>query len=167
MQKVLIIGCPGSGKSTFARTLSPLVDLPLFYIDQLYWNANRTTVGREILQQRLQKILATDRWILDGNYAGTLAMRLEKADTVFLLDYPTELCLQGIRARRGLPRPDLPWVEVEEDPEFTDYVRAFRDEQLPKVQQLLAKFPDLTVIRFSDRAEADAYLETVKNAKNV
>ena len=167
MQKVLVIGSPGSGKSTFARALAPIVELPLFYIDRLYWNADRTTVGREILQQRLQKILATDRWILDGNYAGTLAMRLEKADTVFLLDYPTELCLQGICARRGHARPDLPWIEVEEDPEFTDYVRAFRDEQLPKVQQLLAKFPDLTVIRFSDRAEADAYLETVKNAKNV
>ena len=104
MKRVLVIGCPGSGKSTFARRLSEMTGFPLVYLDMLFHKADRTTCSKEEFDEQLIRVLERDEWILDGNYARTLGMRLERCDTVFWLDYPTEVCLAGVRSRRGKPR---------------------------------------------------------------
>ena len=122
MKKVMVIGCPGSGKSHFSRILHKKTKLPLYHLDMMYWRADRTTVGRDEFRARLQKVLAEDAWIIDGNYASTMELRLAACDTVILLDYPTEICLDGIRERRGKPRDDMPWVETDEDEELVDLV---------------------------------------------
>lgn len=101
MKRVLVLGSPGSGKSTFSRKLSKKTGLPNCYLDQLFWNADKTTVSREIFEKRLDKELTKATWIMDGNYSFTLKKRLEYCDTIFLLDYPTEVCLDGVRNRIG------------------------------------------------------------------
>ena len=111
MERILIIGCPGAGKSTFARRLRNLTGLPLYYLDRIFHRADRTTVTQEEFDAALQQILKTDRWIIDGNYLRTLEMRLKECDTVFFLDYPQELCLEGAASRVGTVREDMPWVE--------------------------------------------------------
>ena len=126
MKRVIIIGCPGSGKSTFARELHACTNLPLYYLDMLYWNADRTTVPKAEFRRRLGEVLEKDSWIIDGNYGSTMEMRMAVCDTVFFLDYPTEVCLAGIEARRGKVRPDMPWVENEEDAEFLEFIRQFQ-----------------------------------------
>ena len=161
MQKVMIIGCPGSGKSTFARALQVATGLPLDYLDMLYWNPDKTTVSTEVFRGRLCEILDTDAWILDGNYGATIEMRLEKCDTVFFLDYPTRVCLDGIRTRFGKPRADMPWVETEEDVEFLDFIKAFEAESRPKILTLLKQYPEKQVITFRSREEAEDYLQTI------
>ena len=161
MKKIIIIGCPGSGKSTFARALQAATGLPLYYLDMLYWNADKTTVSKEVFRGRLREILDTDAWILDGNYGATIEMRLEKCDTVFFLDYPTEVCLDGIRTRFGKPRADMPWVETEEDVEFLDFIKAFEAESRPKILTLLKQHPEKQVITFRSREEAEDYLQTI------
>ena len=115
MKKVMVIGCPGSGKSTFCRALRDKTGLPLYYLDMLYWNADKTTVSRDVFCTRLAKILKTDAFIIDGNYASTMEMRLRACDTVFYLDYPLDVCLGGIQSRLGAPREDMPWIETEPD----------------------------------------------------
>ena len=158
----MVIGCPGSGKSHFSRILHKKTKLPLYHLDMMYWRADRTTVGRDEFRARLQKVLAEDAWIIDGNYASTMEMRLKNADTVFWLDYPTEVCLAGLRERRGKPRPDMPWVERadgEGDAEFWEYVRHFRETNRPAILALLACYPEKNVIIFQDRQEADAFLK--------
>ena len=72
MNKVLVIGCPGAGKSTFSRKLAQKTGLQLHYLDMLWHRPDRTTVGREEFDENLQKILTTDQWIIDGNYLRTL-----------------------------------------------------------------------------------------------
>ena len=166
MQKVLIIGCPGSGKSTFARTLSPLVDLPLFYIDQLYWNADRTTVGREILQQRLQKILATDRWILDGNYDRTMGLRLEKCDTVIYLDYSRMVCiaqwLKRVITNWGKTRQDMaPGCAEWFDPEFLGWIWNFNKTHRKQYYEMLSAQKEKTVHIFKNRRQLNRYLRSL------
>lgn len=159
MKRILVIGSPGSGKSTFARALRDAAGLPLIYMDQLFWNADKTNVSRETLCQRLREVMAQECWIIDGHYAGTLEMRLQQCDTVFWLDYPLEVCLAGIENRRGTIREDLPWVETEPDSDFIAYVQAFHEKTKPELPGLLKSFPHLNVIRFTDRDQADAFLK--------
>lgn len=100
-QKIIIIGSPGSGKSTFARKLRDKTGLPLYYLDMLWHKPDRTTISREEFDARLEEIFTTDKWIIDGNYQRTLERRLQVCDTVFLLDFPLEQCLAGAMERVG------------------------------------------------------------------
>lgn len=162
MRRVIVIGSPGSGKSRFSRALHQATGLPLVHLDLLYWNADQTVVSRSVFLERLQEAVSQDAWIIDGNYASTMEMRLKNADTVFWLDYPTEVCLAGLRERRGKPRPDMPWVERadgEGDAEFWEYVRHFRETNRPAILALLARYPEKNVIIFQDRQETDAFLK--------
>ena len=158
MQRVMIIGCPGAGKSTFARALAEKTGLPLIHLDLIWHKPDRTHISRDEFDLRLAEILAEDRWIIDGHYSRTLAPRFEACDTLFWLDLPLEECLAGVRARIGQPRPDMPWQETKEDPEFTEYVRAFDGENRSQVETMLAnaKNKDIRILR--SRAEVDAFL---------
>ncbi len=159
MQRILVIGSPGAGKSTLSRALAKRLGLPLFHLDLLYHKPDRTTVSHEEFDTALCKILAGERWIIDGNYGRTMETRLSACDTVLLLDYPTELCLAGIYQRIGKPRPDMPWQETEFDPEFYTYVKQFSSDRLPGIYALLERFKhEKQVHIFRTRAEADAFL---------
>lgn len=134
MERILVIGSPGSGKSTFSRALAQRKQLPLVYLDQLFWNADKTTVDQAQFDQRLGEAMArTQAWILDGNYGRTLEMRLERCTQVFFLDLPVEVCLESVRARRGTVRPKIlelrekygekPWVVLRSRGQMDAYLR--------------------------------------------
>jgi adenylate kinase family enzyme len=159
MKKVIIIGCPGSGKSTFAVKLGEKTGLPLYHLDMMYWNADKTKVEKSVFLSRLAKALESDGWIIDGNYSSTMEMRMAACDTVIFLDYPTEVCLDGIRARRGKPRADMPWTETEEDAEFTEYVKSFNETNRPQIVALLERYKEKEIFIFKSRFEADGFLE--------
>jgi adenylate kinase family enzyme len=159
MKKIIVIGCPGSGKSTFARSLHEKTGIPLCYLDMLYWNPDKTTVGRDVFRARLSEVLQKDNYIIDGNYQSTMEMRLEKCDTVFFLDYDLETCLSGVASRMGKPREDMPWVETEEDPEFMDFIKTYISNSRPQVLALLEKYKDKNIIVFKSREESTEYLQ--------
>ena len=140
MKKVIIIGCPGAGKSTFARKLKDRTGLPLFYLDMIWHKADGTNISRDEFDGKIKEIMKKEQWILDGNYIRTLEMRLKECDTVFLLDYPLELCLEGAASRIGKERPDMPWVESEFDLEFRQFIVDFPKDSLPKIYELLKKY---------------------------
>ena len=158
MKRIMIIGCPGSGKSTFARALAAKTGLPLYYLDMMYWNPDRTTKPKEEFRAALRETVALPEWIIDGNYGSTLEIRMEACDTVIFLDYPVEVCIAGVEERRGKPRPDMPWVEVEPDLEFIEFIKKYNEESRPKVIELLEKYKKKNIIIFKSRAEADEYL---------
>ncbi len=161
MKKVIVIGCPGSGKSTFSRALHELIGLPLYHLDLLYWNSDRTIVSKEIFRERLQNVLVFDRWIIDGNYGSTMEMRMAECDTVFFLDYPLEVCIEGIRQRQGKPRPDMPWIETEDDEEFMEFIKNFEKESKPKILRLLQKYKEKNIIILKSREEADKLINNL------
>lgn len=160
MLKVIVIGSPGAGKSTFARSLRDSLDLPLYYLDMLWHRPDQTNISREEFDTRLAEILRTDKWIIDGNYQRTLELRLKECDTAFLLDYPLEICLSGAAARIGKKREDLPWIESEFDSGFKQWILDFSKDQLPQIYTLLKKYrEEKNIIIFKSRQEADSYLE--------
>ena len=158
-KRILVIGSPGSGKSTFSRKLRDKTGLPLFYLDRIYHNPDRTTVSREEFDEKLSAILAQEQWILDGNYMRTLTERLERCTDVFFFDLPVEVCLQGVGSRIGRKREDMPWTEEEFDPEFRQYILDFPKDQLPRIYKLLEKYGNKkTITVFHSREEADEWL---------
>ena len=162
MQKILIIGCSGAGKSTFARRLRDRTGLPLYYLDRLWNKPDRTNVTQEAFDRGLAQWLARPAWIIDGNYSRTLPQQLEACDTVFFLDFPLEVCLAGVENRRGVQRPDMPWVEEELNAEFLQYILDFGRDQLPIVTALLERYRGRRkIITFHSRAEADNYLNAL------
>ena len=113
MKKVIVIGCPGSGKSTVSKALHNKTGIPLYHLDMMYWNADKTTVEKSVFLERLSAVLEKDAWIIDGNYGSTMELRMAACDTVIFLDYPLDVCLNGIKERFGKPRSDMPWIETE------------------------------------------------------
>ena len=158
MKKVIVIGCPGSGKSTVSRALYNKTGIPLYHLDMMYWNADKTTVEKSVFLERLSVVLEKDEWIIDGNYGSTMELRMATCDTVIFLDYSLDVCLDGIRERRGKPRSDMPWIETEEDSEFIEFIKNYNEQQKPKVLELLKKYSDKNIIVLESREEADAFL---------
>lgn len=164
MKRVIVIGSPGAGKSTFARALRDITGLPLYYLDMIHHKADGTNVPREEFDSRLSVILGSEQWIIDGNYQRTLRVRLESCDTVFLLDYPTEICLAGAAGRVGVKREDMPWVETEFDPEFRQFITDFSKVCLPDIYKALESVPDKDIVIMKSREQAEKYLRELESS---
>ena len=159
MKKIIIIGCSGSGKSTLARKLSAKTNIPLYYLDMIWHKPDKTTLTEKEFDQRLKLLLQKDKWIIDGNYQRTLEMRLKECDTVFLLDIPTQICLESAKSRIGKKRDDLPWLETIFEEDFKQWICDYPDKSLPKTLGLLEKYKaDKQTIVFKSRDEIDKYL---------
>ena len=164
MERVIIIGCPGSGKSTFGRKLSSVTGLPLYHLDMLYWNEDRTIVAKDVFLEKLQKAMSHSEWIIAGNYASTMEMRISKCDTVFFLDYEKEVCLEGIESRKGKVRPDMPWVEYDDyEEEFLSFIKNYNSDSRPQVLALMEKYSKKNIFVFHTREEAEDFLLELKN----
>ena len=158
MKKAIIIGCPGAGKSTFSRALKEKTGLPLYHLDMLFWNADKTQVSREVFDERLSHVLEQEKWIIDGNYSRTLKKRLQACDTVFLLDFPVDVCMSGAVERIGKSRSDMPWIENELDKDFENFILNFSQNELPKIYLLLNEQVDKKIIIFKSRKDVEDYL---------
>ena len=159
MKKVIVIGCPGSGKTTFAEKLNKRTGLPLFHLDAIWHKPDRTHVSREEYDERLAEILELEEWIIDGNYSRTLEVRMQASDTIFLFDLPTEVCIQGATDRLGKARYDVPWIDTELDPQFKKEMEEFPEKTLPRIYELLEKYKEnRQVVIFKSRTQAEEYL---------
>lgn len=160
MKKVIVIGCSGSGKSYFSKRLRDVTGLPIYHLDMIWWKPDRTHITREEFDEKLGNILDTDEWIIDGEYSRTLEMRLKKCDTVFFLDFPLSVCLEGAAQRVGKKRDDIPWAEDKLDEDFRQYIIDFHGETLSQMRELLKKYSNSAkIITFFSREEADEYIE--------
>ena len=162
MKKVIVVGCPGSGKSTFARKLQEKTGLPLYYLDMIWHKPDKTTLTKEEFYEKLHELIARDEWIIDGNYSRTLEPRLQACDTAFVFDLPLEVCLAGAQARVGTKRIDMPWEETELSQEFLNYILSFSQQKLPRLLQLARQYSaQKQVVFFRSRQECDDFLKSL------
>ena len=162
MYKIIIIGCPGSGKSTFAKELKKYLDLPIYHLDLIWNKENKTTLTREEFDDELTKIFQEEKWIMDGNYQRTLERRINACDTVFFLDYSLETCLEGATTRVGVKRDDMPWKEDTLNEEFKQKIINFSEKQRPEIYSILDKYKDdKTIYIFKNRQDAEKYINTL------
>lgn len=154
MRRVMVVGSPGSGKSTFAQRLAQTTGLPLVHLDDLYWLPGWVRPEQAAWQAQMRAVTAPERWILDGNYAGTLNIRAERADTAVVLVYSRWLCLFRAVTRALLRRrPDAKHLGKEPlDWAFLRFIWSFPELGAQQLEQLRGT-PKLRVIVLrSDRA---------------
>ncbi len=111
MKRIVIIGSSGSGKSTLARQLGHSLKLPVIHLDKHFWHPGWVGTPHDIWEAKVREMVSGEQWIIDGNYRGTLDIRLRAADTVIFLDLPRWVCAWRATKRRvqyaNTPRPDI------------------------------------------------------------
>ncbi|RCW77245.1 DNA topology modulation protein [Saliterribacillus persicus] len=163
MRKIAIIGSPGSGKSTLARELGSSLTLPIYHLDALLWKPNWEMTDRAEQIDIQKDILKEDSWIIDGNYAGTIDLRIQAADTIILLDFSRYRCIYQATKRvfkyRNRIRPDMQKDCPERfDLEFFRFIWNFNKHIKPKV---LAKLTSLSeekkILHFTSKRQLDKW----------
>lgn len=167
-QRILVVGCSGSGKTTFSVKLGAISGLPVVHLDKFFWKPGWVQATREEFNAALQAELEKPAWILDGNYKGSLPRRLEYCDTVVYLDYPRRVCLWGIVTRAvkfyGQIRPDMGEGCPERfDWSFLKYTWNFEKEHGQATKELVKK-SGKPVIWLRSRREAEKFLEAVRQS---
>lgn len=168
-EKILVIGSPGSGKTTFSLRLGEALAIPVVHLDRLNWYGNWQTRTKDDFEALLREALASDRFIVDGNYAHTLPMRLERCDTVVFLDYPTVVSLFGVLRRiirnHGKSRPDMGGNCPERfDAEFIRYTLSFNRKKRRLIKEMLNKSPGKHIFMPKSRRQTDRVFSDITNA---
>jgi len=165
MKRILVIGSPGAGKSRLATELARRLHLPLIHLDQNAWLPGWVELDREQWKARVGKLIAGDEWVIDGNYGGSLALRLTRADTVINLELPVWICLARLLRRiasgYGRVRADM----AEGCPEQLDwgfllYTARFPWRQRPRIAERLKSFAG-KVVTLRSPGDVRRFLETI------
>lgn len=165
MERVIVIGCSGAGKSTFSAKLAEKTGLPLVHLDQLLWRENWQSVDQEEFDRLHAQAINQPRWIIDGNYGRTLPMRVERCDTLIYMDLPRRVCLWGVIRRvlrnYGKTRPDMgPGCPERFDWEFMKFVWSFRKKYRKKQMALVEQVKDRVHVEvFTSHKQAERYLQ--------
>jgi adenylate kinase family enzyme len=170
MKRVLVIGSGGAGKSTFARRLGARLGLPVIHLDRAYWHPGWVETPKDEWRRKVEELCAGDSWVMDGNYSGTLDLRLEACDTVVFLDLPRALCTWRVvkrsftQRRRGRPdmgdgcREKLDWEYLK----FLAWVWNYSGRSRPKMIAVLKEQGrGKQVISLRSSAEVEKFLAEV------
>lgn len=167
MERIMIIGCGGAGKSTLARALGEKTGLPVVHLDQIWWEpGNWQHLQREEFDRRLYAEMEKPRWILDGNFNRTIEPRLEKCDTVIYLDMSRFICLKNWLGRVvknwGHARIDMAqgckeWF----DPEMAKWIWKFNKQNRSRYYDLLGRLEGKQIVILKSRRQVQQFLKKI------
>jgi adenylate kinase family enzyme len=168
MNKVCVVGCCCSGKSTFARKLGEVTGLPIYHLDKYYLKAGWEERNQEEWLTILYELLSNDQWIMDGNYNNTQDIRFSKADTIVFLDFPRYKCIINYLKRpfiyRNKSRDDVPEGCYEKfDYDMYKWIWAFKNDQDVQLKERLKKLQnEKTIVVLKSYKEINEYVEKIK-----
>ena len=169
MTRVMIIGCGGAGKSTLAKQLHQITGLKLIHLDQHYWKPNWVETEKQEWQRIVEQLSEQQDWIIDGNYGGTMDLRLQKADTIIFLDRSRWLCLFRVCKRLfsnyGKTRSDMgDGCKERFNWEFMSYVFHYNLTRRPKILEKLATLKeDKDVVILNTEKDVKQFLSKIKS----
>ena len=164
MRRVAIIGSGGAGKSRLARQLGEATRLPVIHLDSLFWRPGWTETPKDVWRRTVEDLVKGDEWILDGNFGGTMEIRLAAADTIIFLDFPRVLCTYRAIKRAitywNRTRPDMgPGCKEKLGIEFLQWVRQFPVRTVPTIEKRLSRLDkNVTIIRLSSPRQVRRFL---------
>jgi adenylate kinase family enzyme len=173
MKRILIIGSSGAGKSTLSRKLGATTGLEVVHLDRIFWNAGWVETPKDEWKQKVEAVLQGDSWIMDGNFSGTLEMRIAACDTVVFLDLPRTICVYRILKRvafyRKGARPDMAdGCDERFDWEFIKWVWNYPLRSKPKVEDLLQRFQNTKrIFRLTSNREVEIFLDEINKNRAV
>ncbi|MFC7686071.1 DNA topology modulation protein [Ureibacillus sp. GCM10028918] len=168
MKKIAIIGSGGSGKSTLARELGKILKIEVYHLDALFWKPGWVGTSREEQKMVQSDLVENESWIFDGNYGGTMDIRLNKADTIIFLDIPRTICAYRVFKRRiqyrKKTRPDMgEGCEERLDLEFLKWVWKYPRTKKPAIVKKLELLPrEKEIITLTSLKEVDHFLNKIK-----
>lgn len=166
MERILLIGCGGAGKSTLARQMGEKLNIPVVHLDKLFWHPGWVESTKEEIDARIFEEIRKPQWIMDGNYNRTLPQRLEYCDTVIYMDFNRAACLMGVLKRvlttYGKVRPDMGEGCPERiDFEFLKWVWNFNKNKREKYYRLLNEAQGVNTIVLKNRRMVKRFLESL------
>ena len=166
MERIMIIGCGGAGKSTLARLLGGKLNLPVVHLDKLFWRPGWEQISREEFEVLHREALAGEKWIIDGNFDRTMGERIRYCDTVIYLDFSRYACLLGVAKRimtsYGKVRPDMGEGCPERiDWEFLKWVWNFNKNKRERIYSLLNEFEGVETIVLKNRRMVKRFLKSL------
>ena len=167
MERIIIIGCGGAGKSTLARQLGEKLDIPVVHLDKLFWKPGWVQVSQEEFDALHTRELAKAKWIMDGNFDRTMAERIQYCDTAIYLDFSRFACLMGVTKRimttYGTVRPDMGEGCPERiDWEFLQWVWNFNKNKREKNYRLLNETEGIEKIVLKNRRAVKKFLKSLE-----
>ncbi|MEK5149159.1 DNA topology modulation protein [Psychrobacillus sp. FSL K6-4615] len=169
MKKIALIGSGGSGKSTLARRLGEKLNIEVYHLDALFWKPNWTPTSKEEQRKVQNELVKKEEWIIDGNYNGTMDIRLNAVDTIIFVDISRVICIYRVFKRmiqyRGKSRPDMAEGNNERlDFDFLKWVWDYPKTKKPIILKKLEQLPnDKKVIILTSPREVQLFLDKVNN----
>lgn len=167
MERILIIGCGGAGKSTLARQMGEILNLPVVHLDKLFWHPGWVESTKEEIDEKIMAEMAKPQWIMDGNYNRTLPQRVKYCDTIIYLDFSRMACLLGVFKRvittYGTVRPDMGEGCPERfDWDFLKWVWNFNKEKRESYYRLLNETEGVETIVLKNRRMVKRFLRELE-----
>ncbi len=168
MRKILVLGCGGAGKSTFARKLGDALQIEVLHLDAFYWKSGWIEPENDEWIDTIDSLLKRDAWIMDGNYGSSIERRAVVCDTIIFLDRSRWICLWRVLKRRvkyrNKIRPDVaPGCPEKINWEFIAWIWGYRKHTKPRVDDIIGRAgTGRQVFRLTSEKQIDEFFESLK-----
>ena len=171
MKRIVILGCAGCGKSTLAKELGSILNLPVIHLDRYYWKPGWVEEDPEVFSRFQQEVVREDEWIIDGNYRNSIDLRLSRCDTVIFLDFKRSVALTGVFKRyfqyKNKTRDSIGIGCPEKlDKSFLKWVWNFRKNARPILLDKVNDYPHVNFLLFKNRRELYKFVNSLKEESN-